>query len=103
MKQPINNEQQEQMCVDMKCDAPRSTMDMIKAAIKEVEYREVIAFGKTITYCYLLMDDGRMINGKPALAVSNENNPPELAREIAYANAFENAWAYRGYRIHRGI
>ena len=101
--QPMNNAAQEKLAVELRCDAPRNTVESITAKITGIEYHAITAFGKDWTYCYIQMDDGWVQHGKPAVSVSVENERDILAEEIAYANTFEELWALMGYRLYRGL
>lgn len=102
VRTPLNDAQQEDLCIELECNANRTTEDLIKDHIKSIEYSDTTVFGKVWTHCYIQLDDGWVVCGKASVAVDNENYRVQLGREIAYANTFEKLWEHFGYRLYKG-
>lgn len=89
----------EKMAVDLKCDAPRVTKELIESRIVAKEFVTIELCGNKFMYCGLKMDNGFVVVGKPAACVSPENWRDEIGQKVSYDNAFSEIWRLEAYRM----
>ena len=95
----MSDQKIEQMAIDLKCDAPRVSMDLIMRRIINVEYQTVEMCEHKFMFCAIKMDNGFVVIGEPATCVDPANWRDEIGREISYKNSFSKIWALEGYRL----
>lgn len=93
-----NAEQLEQIIQDLKCDAPRVTLDLIKSRIKEVDYQTVTIAGQKMMFCGIKMDNGFVVVGNPSVCIDPANWRDEVGQKVSYDNSFSQIWKLEGYR-----
>lgn len=94
-----DNEKVEQLAIDLKCDAPRVTLESIQNRIKEVEYNTFEMLGRKFMFCAIKMDNGYIIVGEPSICIDPTNWREDIVREISYKNSFNKIWALVCYRL----
>ncbi|MGI1988702.1 Gp49 family protein [Shewanella glacialipiscicola] len=97
----------ESKLVERGLNAPRVTPQSIEAKIKNVEYHLVqTSSGRKFMYCYITLENGFEVTGKPSVCVSGKNFCEETGREISYKNAFSECFGFEAYllaeKIHKG-
>lgn len=79
-----------------KGEAPRVEPKNVERAIKKVEY-SLLQDDRT-TVCLITMDNGFTVRGESS-CVFKENFDPELGKRYSYNRAFDQVWAYLGFRL----
>jgi hypothetical protein len=79
-----------------KGEAPKVTLEELKASIKKETYT-LLPNGRT-TVCQLTLDNGFTVEGSSS-CVSLENYDKEVGEEIACKNACDNLWQLLGMRL----
>ena len=96
----MNEAQLEQKIQDHELNAPRVTPADLDAAIDSVDYvKHVTPSGSVLRWAVLNLKNGFFMTGKPSAAVSAANDNEEIGRQMAYANARNELWAFLGYRL----
>lgn len=98
----INYDEIEKMAIELKCDAPRVTKELIESRINEIGYQTIVIAGQKLMYCGIKMDNGFTVVGKPATCISPENWRDEIAQKISYDNSFSEIWKLEAYRMMSG-
>jgi hypothetical protein len=84
--------------------APRVTPSDLEANIAEVE---IVKFttkgGQVLRWAVLTTQSGFAVVGKPACAVSPENDNAELGEKIAIRNSREELWPLMGYELRSRV
>lgn len=96
----------EQMIQDSNPTGPRVSLEDFNANITDVEVFKVITkTGKIMRWAVLTTKSGFAVTGNPSVAVSEENDRPNIGEKIAVDNAKEKLWELMGYelscRIHK--
>lgn len=85
-------------------NAPRVTPSDLEANIAEVE---IVKFtskaGQVLRWAVLTTQNGFAVVGKPACAVSPENDNAELGEKIAIRNSREELWPLMGYELRSRV
>lgn len=97
----------EKSLVERGLTAPRVTPQLIDSKITDVEYETVtLKSGRKFMYCYITLENGFQVSGKPSVCVSGKNFCEQTGREISYKNAYSEIWGFEAYllseMIHRG-
>lgn len=80
--------------------APRITPADLAANIVDVEIvKHVTISGKVLRWAVITTRNGYAVTGKPAVAVSPENDDAEIGVSVATANAKQEMWALMGYEL----
>ena len=96
----MNEAQLEQKIQDYGLNAPRVTPGDLDAAIDSVDYvKHVTPSGSVLRWAVLNLKNGFFVTGKPSAAVSAANDNEEIGRQMAYANARNELWAFLSYRL----
>ena len=93
-------QEMEKMIQDSKPTAPRVTLEDFNANITDVEVFKVITkTGKIMRWAVLTTKSGFAVTGNPSVAVSAENDRPNIGEKIAVDNAKEKLWELMGYEL----
>jgi hypothetical protein len=85
-------------------EAPRVTPADLDNAIAGIEVaKHVTPAGKVLRWAVITTTSGFAVVGKPSVAVSPENDDPEIGKEVAIDNAREELWQLLGYALHERI
>ncbi len=84
--------------------APRVTLADIDANIVSVEIvKHQSAGGQILRWAVLTTVNGYAVTGRPAVAVSPENDNAELGEKIALDNARNELWPLMGYELRERL
>ena len=61
--------------------------------------KHVTPSGSVLRWAVLNLKNGFFVTGKPSAAVSAANDNEEIGRQVAYANARNELWAFLSYRL----
>ena len=90
----------EQMIQDSNPTGPRVSLEDFNANITDVEVFKVITkTGKIMRWAVLTTKSGFPVTGNPSVAVSKENDRPNIGEKIAVDNAKEKLWELMGYEL----
>lgn len=81
-------------------NAPRVTLEGIKAKIKDVQFF-VMPDGRT-TICHATLENNFTVRGESA-CVGALNFDAEIGRNMAYEDAIEKIWPLEGYLLAESI
>lgn len=99
------DEQMEQEIQDKGLDAPRITLDQIKAMMARVQYNFDQPEGTTSTFAHAFLDGDFYLATGHTACVSKENFDPSLgikyAQEEAAQKAQDKLWELEGYNLYR--
>lgn len=99
------DEQMEQEIQDKGLDAPRITLDQIKAMMARVQYNFDQPEGTTSTFAHAFLDGDFYLATGHTACVSKENFNPSLgikyAQEEAAQKAQDKLWELEGYNLYR--
>lgn len=75
------------------------TEDIIGDRIQSVQFETLKVFGKTFTFCFILMDNEFVQVGDPSVCVDDKNFDEDQCRLISFDNSKEGLWKLEGYRM----
>jgi Phage protein (N4 Gp49/phage Sf6 gene 66) family len=80
--------------------APRIKPEDITANIAHVEYvTHASKGGQVLRWAVITTLNGFAVVGKPACAVSPENDNEEIGKQVAYENSRNELWPLMGYEL----
>ena len=92
----ISGEKIEEEVAEKGLNAPRVTLDSIKASVKDIMYQRIE--GTTVTVCVLVLENGYSVIGHSA-CVSAENFDAELGEKVAHQRALDQCWPLFGFEL----
>ena len=94
----------EQEIQDKRLTAPRVSLGNLHSKIHDVEViKHISKSGQILRWGILTLENGFVVTGKPSVAVSPENDNPELGQKIAIQNAENEVWAFEGYLLKQQL
>lgn len=93
----------EEMMVKLGCDQKHISASHILAKIRQVEFKTIEALGKRFMYCFILMDNNFVAEGRPAAVISSGNWRDEIGQKVSFENAFDGLYQLEAYRYMSGM
>ncbi len=96
----MNDQQVEAASQAKSLNAPRVTLDELKANIVHSEIVKTISHGgQVLRWAVLTTRSGFAVTGRPSVSVSPENDDVEIGESVAIDNATNELWPLMGYAL----
>lgn len=100
----MTDDEVERESVEKGLDAPRVTKADLEANIADTE---IICHqskgGQVLRWAIITTQSGYAVVGRPSVAVSPENDDPEMGEKIALANSRNELWPLMGYALKQRL
>ena len=93
-----NHEEVAKMMEELGCNAPHVSASGINDKIAEIDFKTVETCDTKFMYCFIKMDNGFVVTGKPAACISPENWRDEIGKKVSFDNSFSEIWRLEAYR-----
>lgn len=88
----------EEMMEKLGCKANYISQLHITERIVEVGYEKVRSCGQLFMFCFIKMDNGFVVSGKPATCMNEANWRDEIGMKISFDNTFSEIFKLEAYR-----
>jgi len=96
----MNDQQVEATAQALGLNAPRVTLDELKANIVDTEIvQHVSKSGQVLRWAILTTRNGFAVTGRPSVSVSPENDNADIGNSVAIDNATNELWPLMGYAL----
>lgn len=88
----------EEMMKRLGCNTNFISQKHITDRIKRVEHKKIEGCGHLFMYCFIEMDNGFVVTGKPATCIDPANWRDEIGQKVSFDNTFSEIFRLEAYR-----